>query len=75
MSTLDTASHIWRQVKRSLSAVLFAGGIYLLWLLYTGDLNGHVMMFFAALLTGGGVIGMLFPAKIRFLGGSGDDAY
>lgn len=75
MAALNRAVWIWRQVKRVISVGLFGGGVYLLWLLYTGDLQGPVMLFFGALLTGGGVVGILFPSKLKFLEGSGDDAY
>ncbi|WP_436926070.1 hypothetical protein [Halosimplex amylolyticum] len=75
MATLDKAVRIWRQVKRVLSLGLFGAGVYLLWLLYTGDLQGPVMMFFGVLLTGGGFVGSLFPSKVKFFEGDGDDAY
>lgn len=75
MATLNDALRIWRQVKRVISLGLFAGGVYMLWLLYTGELRGPILLFFAALLTGGGGVGMLFPSKVNVLGGSGDDTY
>jgi len=75
MATLDDGLWMWRQVKRVISTGLFGGGVYLLWLLYTGDLQGPVTTFFGALLTGGGFVGILFPSKVKFFEGSGDDTY
>lgn len=75
MATLQKAVGVWRQVKRVISLGLFGGGAYLLWLVSTGDLQGPVMLFFGALLAGGGLVGVLFPSKLTFLEGSGDDAY
>ena len=75
MATIGRVVWMWRQVKRGLSVVLFGGGVYLLWLLYSGDVRGPVMTFFAVLLAGGGFVGILFPSKVNFFEGSGDDEY
>jgi|GEM_PF-3960467 len=75
MATLDRALGIWRQVKRVISLVLFGAGVYLLWSVSAGDLEGPVMLFFGALLTGGGFVGVLFPSKLNFFEGDGDDVY
>jgi hypothetical protein len=75
MPTLDKAVRIWRQLKRVVSIGLFGVGVYLLWLSYTGDLQGPVMLFFGALLAGGGGVGVIFPSKLKFFQGSGDDTY
>ncbi len=72
MTTINKGIWMWRQVKRIISAGLFGGGAYLL---YTGDVQGPVMLFFGALLAGGGLFGALFPSKVNFFGDSGDDAY
>lgn len=71
MSTIDKATSIWRQVKRVIFIGIFGGGAYLLWLLYTGDLQGPVMLFFGALLTCMGFFGMLFPSEVKVLSGRG----
>jgi hypothetical protein len=75
MATLDKEIWMWRQVKRGISVGLFGGGVYLLWRLYVGDLQGLVLVFFGILLTGGGLVGILFPSKLKFFEGSGDDEY
>jgi hypothetical protein len=67
MATLDSATRTWRQVKRAISVAVLVGGIYLLWLLYTGDVRGPVMLFLGAVLSGLGVVGVLFPSKVRVL--------
>lgn len=65
MTTLNNAIRIWRQLKRVISVGVFGGGIYLLWLLYSGDIQGPVLLFLGAVLTGMGGFGMLFPSKVR----------
>lgn len=54
----------WRQVKRAISVGVFGGGAFLLWLLYTGDLQGPVLLILGALLSGMGFVGLLFPSKV-----------
>ena len=75
MASLNKAIWMWRQVKRVVSVGLFGGGVYLLWSSNTSTLQEPVILFFGALLLIGGVIGVLFPSKMTFFGGSGDDAY
>lgn len=65
MTSFDSILTVWRQVKRVLSTAVFVGGVYVLWLLYIGDIQGPVMLLFGAILTGLGGAGMLFPSKVR----------
>lgn len=61
-------------MKRAVSVAVFVGGIASLWLWYTGDLQGPVLLILGALLTGGGLLGALSPSSVSvFNTSSGPD--